>query len=287
MQRRKRTLRLSQLVSGSDFLRSNPADRVTERVQALRITREGSLTTEVDVVEEVPVTIFVNGKESVTLLTIARELEPLAVGFLFSEGWLQERSAIEEIRAEPDTGVVRVTLKKIPPLAERFVEKRLIVSSCGKATSFYNILDSTLCRPVSSDFRVPSGRILSWMNEMLRGACLYRTTRGTHSVALYGETGRVHFEEDIGRHNAVDRILGKCVLDGTAVDKAVLLSTGRLSSEIVIKAARLGIPILVSRSAPTALALRLGGRLEMTLVGYVRGGSMNVYTHARRIVVGD
>jgi FdhD protein len=258
---------------------------VTERVQALRITREGSLTAGVDVVEEMPMTVFVNGKEKVTLLTIAREFEPLAVGFLFSEGWLQERSAIEEIRTEPDRGIVRIRLKKVPPLAERFVEKRLIASSCGKATSFYNILDPALCGPVSSELRVSSGRILSWMKEMLQDGRLYQATRGTHSVALYAENGRIHLEEDIGRHNAVDRILGKCVLEGTSVDRAVLLATGRLSSEIVIKAARLGIPVLVSRSAPTALALRLGERLAMTLVGYVRGGSMNVYTHAQRIVV--
>ncbi|MEW6442350.1 MAG: formate dehydrogenase accessory sulfurtransferase FdhD [bacterium] len=256
---------------------------VVEKIPILRIERTGSSQILQDVIQEAPATLFVNGKEIVTLLTVPRELDALAVGFLFSEGWLTDRSALEEIRVEEAGGVVRVRLRRVPALTERFLEKRLIASSCGKATSFYNIVDSALCRPVASDFRATSGSILRWIKEMLQAARLYRTTRATHSVALYGDAGRILLEEDIGRHNAVDRVLGKCLLKGIAVEQTALLATGRLSSEIVIKAARLGAPIVVSRSAPTALAIRLGERLGLTLVGYVRGGTMNVYAHARRI----
>ncbi len=91
-------------------------------------------------------------------------------------------------------------------------------------------------------------------------------------------------EEDIGRHNAVDRILGRCLLNQVPIEQAALLTTGRLSSEMVVKTARLGIPILASRSAPTSLAIGLAARLGITLVGYIRGTGMNVYTAPERIV---
>lgn len=265
----------------------DPEMEVRERFRVVKISRQGRREEEKDVIREVPVTIFVNGKEIVTLLTIQKDYAVLALGFLFCEGWIRERSALEDVLAEAETGSVRVRLREVPALVETLAGKRLVSSSCGRAASFYNVVDSTLCRPVLSDLRLPWDRILGWMDEMLRSAVLYRATRCTHSVALYGEEGRLYLEEDIGRHNGLDRIAGKCLLEGKSAERCALLMTGRLSSEVVIKAARLGVPVLVSRSAPTSLALRLGDRLSMTLIAYVRGGAVNVYTHGWRVLAGD
>ncbi len=270
-----------------EIVEIGPEREVRERFRVERISRQGRREEEKEVIREVPLTIFVNGKEMVTLLTIQKDFAVLALGFLFCEGWIRERSALEDVLSEADTGAVRVRLREVPAVVETFAGKRLVSSSCGRAASFYSVVDSSLCRPVRSDLRLPWDRILGWMEEMLRSAALYRATRCTHSVALYAEAGRVYLEEDIGRHNALDRVAGRCLLEGKSAERCALFMTGRLSSEVVIKAARLGVPVLVSRSAPTSLALRLGDRLSMTLVAYVRGGAMHVYTHGWRILEGD
>lgn len=264
---------------------NTPPDETVESVPVVRISPQSVTETDLDVIREAPVTLFVQDKQVVTLLTILKDLPALAVGFLFSEGWIRERSDILDLRVERDQGIVRIQLKEVPPLTERFLEKRLIGSSCGKATSFYNVLDAMHCKPVESPFRVSASHILTWMKEMLRQAPLYRRTRSTHNVSLYGIHGKILNEEDIGRHNAVDRILGRCLLDDIPPSETVMLTTGRLSSEMVIKAARLGVPVLASRSATTTLAISLAERLNMTLLASVRGESLTVHTRSHRILL--
>jgi FdhD protein len=239
---------------------------------------------EQEVICEVPITLFVNEKQIVTLMSIPHELSALAVGFLFSEGWITNRDEIEGVQEEEETGVVRVRLKAFPPLADRFWEKRIIGSGCGKATSFYNVLDAMQCKPVSSEFQVSSSDALAWMKTTLQRAPLYRRTRGVHAVSLHGKSGLILFEQDIGRHNALDRILGKCLLRGIPTEETALLTTGRLSSEMIVKAARVGVPILFSRSSTTTLAISLAERLNMTLLGRMQAGGMSIYTHPHRIL---
>lgn len=265
-------------------LSPDAADRAAERRSVLQIGPGGVREASLEVIREVPVTLYVNGEEIVTLLTTLRDLASLAVGFLFSEGWIADRSVIEALRVEEDRGLVHVRLTSVPQMTRRFLEKRMIGSSCGKAVSFYNVLDALHCKPASSAYQVRASVVSRWMTEMLRDAPLYRRTRGTHSVALYQETSRLLLEEDVGRHNAVDRILGRCLLEALPVERSCLLTTGRLSSEMVVKTSRLGIPILASRSAPTSLAVSLADRLRITLLGQVRGERMNAYTHPERVV---
>jgi len=269
--------------SGSGAGTSEPAAAV-EQLPVLRLGPGTRSECDQDVICESPVTLFVNDKQIVTLMSIPHELSFLAVGFLFSEGWVTDRDEIVGVQEERDTGVVRVRLKTLPPLAERFWEKRIIGSGCGKATSFYHVLDAMQCKPVSSEYQVSISDAISWMKETLREAPLYRRTRGTHAVSLYGEPGKILFEQDIGRHNALDRVLGKCLLQDIRAEQTALLTTGRLSSEMIVKAARLGVPILVSRSSITSLAVSLADRLNMTLLGRMQAGSMSLYTHTHRIL---
>jgi len=286
----------SEKVAGPQGLQTNSTDNGQESVQqgnmpdatveilpVLRITDQGAQEFQSEIIRETPVTLFVNDKQIVTLLTIMSGLSYLAVGFLFYEGWIRDLNKIEEVRVDEEQGAVHVRLTEIPPLTERFLEKRMVGTSCGKATSFYNVLDAIHCKPVSATHEVSSTRPGEWMREFLRQAPLYRRTRGTHNVALYGNSGRIFFEQDIGRHNAVDRIVGRCLMENIDVKQTVMLTTGRLSSEMVIKAVRLGVPVLVSRSSPTSLAISLANRLLITIVGRVRGESMLVYTHSHRI----
>ncbi len=253
-------------------------------VPIVRVSSLGGEEIQQAVIQEAPLTIYVNDKQIVTLLTIMHDLQALAVGFLYFEGWITDRSAITEIRTEKDQGIVRISLKDIPPYTENLLEKRIIGSSCGKATSFYSALDAIHCQPVSSSLQVRSSDLAVWMKELLGNTPLYRRTRGTHAVALCGASGFILCEQDIGRHNAVDRILGRCLLEEIPTEETVMLTTGRLSSEMVTKAARLGTPIVVSRSSPTSLALSLADRLRITIVGCVKGARMNIYSHPDRVL---
>ncbi|MBI5441213.1 MAG: formate dehydrogenase accessory sulfurtransferase FdhD [Deltaproteobacteria bacterium] len=236
---------------------------------------------DVMVVEELPLTLYANGEEVVTLLTLGDNLLELALGFLRSEGFFSEREEVLGWEEEP--GIVRVRLARDPGLIRKLMEKRTVTTGCGKGTTFYSALDALRLRPVESPLKLSSEAILARMNDLQQRSDLYRSTGGTHNATLADEDRTLLFRTDIGRHNAVDMISGRALLDGIDCTHAALLTTGRVSSEILLKVAKMRIGILISRSAPTALALRLAEEVGVTVVGYVRGGRFNVYTHPRRV----
>ena len=125
--------------------------------------------------------------------------------------------------------------------------------------------------------------IIDLMQEMGKRSELFRETGGVHSSALAREGTLVLFREDIGRHNAIDKIIGECLLSGIPFDDALLMTSGRITSEIARKAGIAGIPVIASRSAPTSLAIRMAEELDLTIVGFVRGKRMNIYTGDWRI----
>ncbi len=235
------------------------------------------------VVQETPLTLYVNGREVVTLLYLGEHGEELALGFLRSEGFIRERADLVSWRADEGEGVVRVDLRTAPAAVDRLLEKRTVTTGCGKGTTFYRALDGLQCRPVESDVEFSAGAVLRGMGELQRRSGLYRETGGTHNASLANRSGTLCFRTDIGRHNAVDMLGGWALMEGRALADAMLLTTGRISSEILLKVARMGAPVLASRSAPTALALQLAVELGVTVVGYVRNGRFNVYTHPRRV----
>ncbi len=128
-------------------------------------------------------------------------------------------------------------------------------------------------------------QIYHLMKELNKLSELYRDTRGVHNSALATGKEILIFRDDIGRHNAVDKIRGAAFLEDSPLSDKILITTGRLTSEIVIKVAKMGVPILVSRSAPTTLALDLAGRVNLTLIGYVRGERLSVYAGHERVTV--
>jgi FdhD protein len=130
---------------------------------------------------------------------------------------------------------------------------------------------------------VSVAQIQQLVHRLLRGSGLYQEAGGVHSAALATAGDIVIFRDDIGRHNAVDKIHGECFLRRIPVEDKILLTTGRVSSEILVKAAKLGVAILVSRSSPTDLALELAGRTGITVVGRVRGGNLTIYSGEERV----
>jgi FdhD protein len=262
------------------------ADENVERVAIYRIDRDSKQAGEDIVVKELPLTILLNGRELVTLLCSPANLKYLAIGFLLSEGLLHSRNDIKSIIDDEQRGVVRVETVTDLNGEEEQVFKRIITPGCGRGAAFYSAADAAGMNGVKSDLQVTGAEILGLMNQFQHRSETYRSTGGVHSAALCDNNILNVFSEDIGRHNAIDKIFGQCLWEGISTNNQIILTSGRISSEIVIKIARNNVPILASKSAPTNTAVKLADLLGITLIGFVRGTRMNVYSHHQRIVPG-
>ena len=228
---------------------------------------------------ERPVAIYLNGEEQVTLQCSLEHLDELACGFMVAEGILESRDEIKGLRVDTCLGEVRVELKKTRPPARIATGRRFVTSGCGKGVSFTDPDDTRGIVKLESGFFVEAARIPELMKEFLSQS--HRP--GMHSSALVKDDKVWMLRQDIGRHNTVDMILGRLFLDGEADRDVMLLTTGRISYEVVVKAAKAGIPIILSRTAATDMAIDLAFELGVELVGYVRGQNSQVYTGGLRI----
>jgi FdhD protein len=233
---------------------------------------------------EAAATVFVNRQEIVTLLCTPSDFGNLAVGYLFSEGIVKSADDVRAVAHDPAGGVVNVDLHgELPPEAEVF-EHRALTTGCGRGTMFYALQDQTGLKKVQSKIRIPASKISELMHALQGQSEMFLSTGAVHSAALADANAIIYVGEDVGRHNAVDKVIGRAVIERMEMNNKILLTSGRISSEILSKTVRAGIPILVSRSAPTLLAVQFAQRLGVTLAGFVRGGRMNIYTHENRII---
>jgi len=255
----------------------------TEELKIVRIAEKERETKTDVVIREFPLTIFLNNQELVTLLCTPENLENLAVGFLFSEGILQNKEEVQKLTLDQEKGVAWVETTKDKDFVGKLRLKRLITSGCGKGATFHNVVDATTCKKVESKLKISSRQILHLVSDMQRQSKLYRATGGVHNAALADSKNILLFREDIGRHNAIDKILGECFLKGLSTDDKIMFTSGRVSSEILVKIAKSGVPMIVSISAPTNLAVKLAHKLNITLIGFARGKRLNIYTHDGRV----
>ena len=249
----------------------------------MRLAEKGRSSIEDVVAREFPLTIILNSQELVTLLCSPTNLKNLATGFLRSEGLLKSKDEIGKIVVDDQRGVVRVETEGDGELARDVLFKRLITSGCGRGASFYSAADAQSQTKVESRIEISTLEVFTLVSEFQHRSQVYRATGGVHSAALCDTNHILVFSEDIGRHNAVDKVLGECILNDISTDDHVIITSGRISSEILLKVAKRNIPIIISKSAPTNLGVRLADDLGITLIGFVRGKRMNVYTHERRI----
>lgn len=255
----------------------------TEKIAILRLTGNELHDVEDVVVREFPLTIIFNNQELVTLLCSPANLDYLAIGFLFSEGLLKNKDEIRKVTVDQQRGIARVEVDDNLDLDRDVLFKRLITSGCGRGAAFYNASDATNQR-VESRMQIATAGVLALVRDFQHHSVTYRATGGVHSAALCDSNSIIVFSEDIGRHNAIDKIFGQCLLSDMPTDEKLVITSGRISSEILLKVARRNIPIIISKSAPTDLGIQLANDLGITLVGFVRGKRMNVYTNNWRIV---
>jgi FdhD protein len=293
----------------------------TERLAILRVTKQTVSETEDIIVTEFPLTIILNNQEVVTLLCSPTKLKYLAIGYLWSEGLINSKSEIEEIKLDRQSGVVRVKTKKVKPIyretylnslsgghdeailtgcrvkcvishhigkcimpqkeayaATNLPFKPLIASSGRRGSVFFSSE-----KVKKSQIKISTSQVFHLMEEFIERSELFKATGGVHGAALCDADNLLIFSEDIGRHNAVDKIFGECILKDISMDNRIIITSGRVSSEILLKVAKASIPLLISKSATTNLAVKLANELGVTLIGFVRGERMNVYTHRWRI----
>lgn len=229
------------------------------------------------VVQEQPLTIVANGVELATLLCTPAKLDYLAVGFLAFEGFIQGLDDIRELDVDVDSGIVEVELmtELIRP------QKRVFTSGCGMGLTF--TLSISHYPSVQSDLALTADQICPLMQQLFEHAVMYKASRGIHAAALSDGETVLLVAEDVGRHNALDKILGEALLKGIQTEGNILLSTGRISSEMLRKGAYMGTPIVISRTSPTTLSIDAANRLGLTMIGYVRRNSFNIYTHPERL----
>ena len=260
------------------------------RVKAIRFEAgQGFAPIDEEVTAEAPLTVYINGQEFATVVCSPWEIEYMAVGFLCAEGIVRTREALGDMVVDRDKGIVHVQVQGYEEsVAGKVFLKRYINSCCGRSrASFYYSTDAMLCKRVTSEARITPERALGLMDLVMNRSAMFKRTGGVHGgLVAPAETGDVlSFHEDVGRNNVLDRIYGRCFLEGIDLsDKAVVFS-GRVSSEIVLKMSKMGAPILVSHAAPTNLGLELADDLGITVMAFARDGERcTVYAHPERVV---
>ena len=227
--------------------------------------------------QEEPLTIFLNGRELVTLLCTPVLLDRLVVGFLYAEGIIGSVDEIVLLALCPDSGTAEVWLEDEKKFPRR---PPAVASGCSGGITY---LDKSALPRVDSNLLISRAQVLRLMRELLSAARMHRNSGGVHTSALAQGDSLIAVAEDVGRHNTVDKIIGESLISGLATDQCLLLTTGRISSEMLMKAARIKVPVVASLTSPTDRAVGLADRLGVTLVGYARGHRMRVYSHLRRI----
>jgi FdhD protein len=239
--------------------------------------------TQVTVIQEVPLTVYLNGHEVVTLMCTGKCPKFLAVGFLKSDGLVTDRKQLKGVHVEEASERLRVNVETSHDPFKLQRLERTITSGCGKGTNFERNVEIIASTTVTAELAVTPGQIVRLVAELDERSTLYRATWGCHNAALATPDKILIFREDIGRHNAIDMICGQCFLDDIPTEDKLIVSTGRIASEILLKAMRIGVPILVSMSAATRFSIDLARRTNMTLIGQVRQGRLVVYNQAGRI----
>jgi FdhD protein len=237
------------------------------------VTVRGGRVSEVagDVVREQPLTIHVNGEKFLTLLCSPMMLEALVVGYLWMEKVIAGVDEIARVEVSAVDGRAEVTLTHPVTLPT----ERILTSGCGGGITFR--IDHRLFPRLDSSLRVRPADLADGMKQLFQAATQYQRSRGIHGAALFDGAGLLVVAEDVGRHNAVDKIKGHALLTGIPTVDRMLLSTGRISSEMLLKAARMGVPLVASRTSPTEMAVALAEQLNVTVVGYVRPDGLNLY----------
>jgi len=269
-------------VSEDSFLIApDPADpRLTERVSG--VDQDGN-TVETRVTVERPLTLFLNGREIVTMMTICDHPDYLAVGYLLNQNMLRPDDEVTGIDydAEIETVVVRTARETN---YEDKLKKKTLTSGCAQGTVFGDVMETFETAELNKDTVLKTSWLYNLTKTINTTPSLYLEAGAIHGCVLCYEDKPLIYMEDVGRHNAVDKIAGYMFLNGISGHDKIFYTTGRLTSEMVIKTVQMGMPILCSRSGFTAWGVELARQVGLTLIGRARGKRFIALAGAERII---
>ncbi len=233
-----------------------------------------------DIVQEGLACISVNGRELATFMCTPVDLDKLALGFLYNEGIIQQLDDVRQLHISRATTCVDVWLHDVDL---ELPSRAIITSGCGGGVTFDDL--SGRHEPLHSELTVEPLQLADLMQKMHQGAASYKKARGIHTAAL-AEGDQILLQvEDVGRHNCLDKLSGAALQAGLSTKDRILLSSGRISSEMINKARHLQTPIVCSRTSPTSLSVGLAEAWNMSIVAYLRQKRMRIYSHPQRVLL--
>lgn len=272
---------------GQSAFSSDGRSPIPEKVGGVRVSPAGYVSlgagspTEVDglVVEEALACISLNGRELATFMCTPADLDKLALGFLYNEGLITHMADVRHLRVSKGRTCVDVWLRD--PSVEP-PQRKIITAGCGGGVTFDDL--SQKHEPLSSPLTATPAQLAELMRLVHLGAESYKLARGIHTAALSDGERLLLQVEDVGRHNCLDKLAGAALQEGVVTRDCIILTSGRISSEMLNKARRMETPIICSRTSPTSLSVALADAWQITIVAYLRQERMRVYTHGRRIL---
>ena len=232
---------------------------------------------EAEVIQEILLTLYVNGRELASIMCSPRDQDYLALGFLKNEGLIDDISELQALTISRNGCCVDVWLDHAVPAPRRVV----ITSGCGGGVTFDD--PAIGMEPLRETALLPPERLFQRFNELHLPDSLHARARGVHAAGLTDGERILAMAEDVGRHNTIDKLRGMCLARSLPTRGRILLATGRVSSEMLRKGALMGCPIIASRNSPTSMSVAMAEAWNITLVGYVRQGSLRVYAHPERL----
>jgi FdhD protein len=253
---------------------------------AWRVSADGRIDQVAEsIAAEAPWTLMVNGREWVTLIATPDHLEELAIGYLANEGLIADADAVTVLVVDVEGGQIWLRIPGFDPPSDW--GRRVLTSCCGRGRPSFYFLNDQNVKPVGpDDVRISAATVVELVAALDAAVPAFRQTGGLHSVGLARNGRLLCVRSDVGRHNALDKAAGWLLREQVPEIPEVAVFSGRLSSEVVIKAARMRIPVIVTHAAPTTLGCELADALGLTAVGFVRDGRQTIYTHPERITTG-
>lgn len=263
-------------------------NHVSKRYKLLFCSNETQSEESEEILIEYKLAIYVNSIRYVNLICTYKNLHELVLGNLFAEGIIHGIEEIKSIEIMEDEGKAFVQLKTNDIFKDVIGATegiRTVTTACGKQHSIaYYLMNDWDLTALDFSFTIKFSKILSYINEFQKSSDIYKLTRGIHSCGLYDNQGLLYLMEDIGRHNAVDKILGYSMDQQIDLSKTILITSGRVPSDMITKIIKSRIPILVARSVPTDVAIEMANKFNITLLGSARGTRLNLYSNKQRLL---
>lgn len=259
----------------------SPENHAAHKLNIFSSDGKTIVSTATRIIRETALTVNINGQTAVSIACTGKHPKELAAGYLRSEGIITAREDIAKITVNSKNNRVDIVLKNKNATSVKFIKNIASSGARGRSiapSSFQPLL-------VPDNFIISAELALQLMENLLDKSILHNETHGTHCSALADAKDIFALREDIGRHNTIDMLGGYALLNKIDLSAAIILTTGRISAEIVYKVWNLGVPVVISHSAPTTKAVELVRLANITLIGYVRSGGMNIYSHERRVKI--